>query len=378
MIVYLSCFFAMFLIPFLIFAYFQFFTNVENNIKNEFIRNNAIVQMIVILMLCGIFGCIFNSSITYNEVRNFYITKISHQERYSKKVVYYVSVYAGKDSKGNSKYRRVRRTRTDYFGPYFNAYSNSGNVFSISEKEYNKWKEIWGEKYIKTIVGSSAFPSFPISGKYFEAYWNGKFESIYPKPEIHKYKNVLRNSNSVFGFKYGNGIKHPVDNGNISGIISEIALSEKECSEFANFNALKGNIKQVHIITVITKNKSNNMIETINKWGGLNKNELAVFIGVDNNKNIIWTDAHSWMDNTKCQNSIRDKIINLKTFNAKSIREIYSDCLNYWQRKEFKDFDYIKVKTPVSCIIVFVFTTILFFVWNFFIFFLGSVPNMGR
>lgn len=303
--------------------------------------------------LCCFFFLAIYSSITYNEIRNYYITKISHQERYSKKVVYYVSVYAGRDSKGNAKYRRERRTRTDYFGPYFTAYSNSGVEYPLTENEYNKWKKMWGEKHIKTIKGTSTLFTKSIDGKYFESTWNGIFEHIYPKPERHKYQNVLRNSNSVFGFNYGDGIIHPVDKGNMNGIISEISLSESEIAEFANFNAYNGGLHQIHVITLITKNKANNSLETINKWGGLNKNELAVFIGIDNDKNIIWTDAHSWMDNTKCQNLIRDNIICLKKFDATKIRKIYEDNLKFWKRKEFKDFNYIEIQLPASAKFVF-------------------------
>lgn len=360
MVVYPIIFIAIAIIPLVCALYFHFFTNIEYNSKNQKIRNNFIVLSVLMFFGLFLFCGLMMSSITHKEVRNFYITKISHQERYSKKIVYYVTVYAGKDSKGNSRYRRERRTKTEYYGPYYFAYSNSGMEYSITKEEYDKWKNIWGEKYIKTIQGSATFFTKPLDGKYFESFFDGKFENVYPKPEVHLYKNVLRNSNSVFGYKYGDGIKHPVDNGNTNGIISEISLTEKEIAEFANFNAIKGSLKQIHIITLITKNKANNALEMINKWGGLNKNELAVFIGVDNDKNIIWTDAHSWMDNTKCQNLIRDQIMMLKKFDANSIRNIYDDNIKYWNRKEFKDFDYINVTVPISCKIAFYIAVIIF------------------
>lgn len=345
----------------------------KKHLKYENIKTHFIVLSIIVVFSTLLFCGVMFSSVTHREVRNYHITKISHQERYSKKIVYYVSVYAGRDSKGNSKYRRERRTRTDYFGPYFMAYSNSGNEYSISQDEYNKWKNLWGEKHIKTVKGSATFLVKPIDGKYFESFYDGKFEHTYPKPEIHLYKNVLRNSNSVFGFKYGNGIKHPVDSGNTNGVISEIHLTDKEIAEFVNFNAIKGNLKQIHIITLITKNKANNSLETINKWGGLNKNELAVFIGVDDNKNIIWTDAHSWMDNTKCQNLIRDQIMNLKTFDANKIRNIYDDNLKYWHRKEFKDFNYIEIAVPIPCKVIGIFTLFVLIGYLFFIVYKANI-----
>lgn len=360
MVVYPIIFITIAIIPLVCALYFHFFTNIEYNSKNQKIRDNFIVLSVLMFFGLLLFAGLMMSSITHKEVRNFYITKVSHQERYSEKVVYYVQVPNGKDSKGRTKYRSERRVKTVYHGPYFRACSTSGIEYSITKEEYDKWKNIWGEKYIKTIHGTAAFFTKPIDGKYYESFWDGKFENIYPKPEVHLYKNVLRNSNSVFGYKYGDGIKHPVDNGNTNGIISEISLTEKEIAEFANFNAIKGSLKQIHIITIITKNKANNALEMINKWGGLNKNELAVFIGVDNDKNIIWTDAHSWMDNTKCQNLIRDQIMMLKKFDANSIRNIYDDNIKYWNRKEFKDFDYINVSVPMSCKIAFYIAVIIF------------------
>lgn len=363
MVVYSILIGTLVLIPLACFLYYQFFKDVQYNNKNSLIRNNFIVLSLLMIVFGGLFFASFVSSITHKEVRNYYITKVSHQERYSQKVVYFVQVYAGQDSKGRSRYRTERRVKTSYHGPYYIAHSSSGREYTITHDEYNKWKNRWGEKYIKTVVGTSAFLTPAISGKYYESFYNGKMEDVFPKPEIHSYKNVLRNSNSIFGFKYGNGIKHPVDNGNTNGVISDINLNDTDIALFANFNAIKGNLKQIHIITIITKNKANNAVKTINNWGGLNKNELAVFIGIDDNKNIIWTDAHSWMDNTKCQNMIRDEIMLIKKFDAKLICNIYDKNLQYWKRKEFKDFNYIEIPLPNSCKTILIFSIILFLIY---------------
>lgn len=360
----------LFLIPLLVSIKYTQKTNKSYDVfyfkvkrKDEFIKNSAIIITILMVIFNVLFYASYHSSVMYREVRNYHIVKISHQEKYSKRVSYTVRIPCGRDKNGNTKYRTETRYRTDYLGPYFIAYSNSGNEFAITESEYNYWKNKWNtEKHIRTIKGTTAAFSKRMDGKYFEATWNNEFYDIYPKPEVHFYKNVLRNSNSVFGFKYGGDIKHPVDNGNTNGVISDISLTASETSEFAFLNALEGGRHQIHIITIITTNRADNSLETLNNWGGLNKNELAVFIGVDNNRNIIWCNTHSWMDNSKCEDAIRDRIVMLKIFDAAKIREIYQNNLKYWNRKQFKDFDYIEVKTPTSSVIIFWIGIIVFVV----------------
>lgn len=336
----------------------------ENNSylkKNEYLIKDTTIIISILVLICNIlFYACYYSSVMYKEIRNYHIIKISHQERYSKKVSYTVRVYAGRDSKGNARYRTETRYRTDYLGPYYIAYSSSGSEFKISESEYNYWKNKWKtEKHLHTIKGTATFGKTKLDGRYFETTWNKELYDIYPKPEVHLYKNVLRNSNSIFGFKYGDGIKHPVDNGNTNGVLSDISLNKSEISEFAFLNALVGAQRQIHIITYITTNRTDNALKTINNWGGLNKNELAVFIGVDKNRNIMWVHTESWMDNSKCEDAIRDQIMMIKIFDAKKIREIYQNNLKYWNRKQFKDFEYIEVKIPTSCVIIFYITVII-------------------
>ena len=258
----------------------------KKHLKYESIKIHFVVLSIIVVFSTLLFCGVMFSSVTHREVRNYHITKISHQERYSKKIVYYVSVYAGRDSKGNSKYRRERRTRTDYFGPYFMAYSNSGNEYSISQDEYNKWKNLWGEKHIKTVKGSAAFLVKPVDGKYFESFYDGKFEHTYPKPEVHLYKNVLRNSNSVFGFKYGNGIKHPVDSGNTNGVISEIYLTDKEIEIFEKIKEKDNpDIIQARIDQYLELCEQNKIMPTVSG--------LALSFGI--NRATLW----DWMTNTR-------------------------------------------------------------------------------
>lgn len=346
---------------FLVGTLFMFFKYLNNDINvEEKIKSLSTIFGIFILSLVTTWF-FSESSFYFKEVLNYKVTNVQHQEKWSEKVTYTVQVYAGSDRKGNAKYRTETRTRTDYHGPFYYAILETGEQRIISENEYNYWSSIWdNEKHISTKFGTAKWCDQKIDGRCFEASWNNKFEDIYHFPIISRYKNKVRKSNSVFKYSstYEDFGKHPVELNNADSIITfGTSVSNNDIALLNKVNAYYGYRKEIHIITVLIEDRDVNVVgDIINSWKGLNKNELVVFIGVDKYKNIKWCKVQSWLDNTKLHGIIEDGVILSKQFDSTKIKNIYMDnIMNNWERKSFKDFDYIRQSTePRYYVIAFV------------------------
>lgn len=339
-------------------TFFMFFKFLNNNRNME----NKLKTFCIITVICAIslFSCYFisESSYYFKEVLNYKVSSVKHQERWSEKVIYTVQVASGRDSKGNTTYRTETRTRTDYHGPFWYAMLENGKELSISESEYNHWRSVWNnEKHVSTKIGTAKWCDNKVDGKCFESYWTNEFKDIYPYPIISRYKNKIRKSNSVFKYSsnYENFGKHPVEQNNSDAIICfGTNVSNNDIELLNKVNAYLGYRKEIHIITILIANRDINIVnDIISSWQGLNKNELAVFIGVDNDKNIKWCYVQSWLDNTKLHGIIEDEIILSKKINIEKIKDIYMNNINNnWNRKQFKDFDYIRQSTELRYYVI--------------------------
>ena len=91
------------------------------------------------------------------------------------------------------------------------------------------------------------------------------------------------------------------------------------------------------------------VIETIindlkNAWNGVNKNELVICVGL-NEKQIAWCESASWMDNTTIHAKIRQDVFDLKNYDGIKIADIADgNVKKLWQRKHFRDFEYLSVQ----------------------------------
>lgn len=346
------CFSAFLLLALMIISTASWILMVKKfNVSNEFVKYLVPGLGFFILVFIVVLSIRVRQDY-YNEVWNFKVVKISHQERYSKVVSYTVQVPCGTDKKGHTKYRTETRYRTDYYGPYFNGYSESGNSFNISEENYISWKNRWeNEKHLKTINGSATGFTTPIDGRYFESEFNQKFEDIFSRPEIHSYKNLVRGSNSIFEKTKGASRyfkNHPTEDGNSSAYF-ELGSFIKEPQWLNNVNAHFGNKLQIHIITIFLKEKESHSVvdQILTEWDGLNKNELVIFIA-SNGKNSSWVEVRSWMENTTLHGMLADSIMKEKELNGMKLASIYLDKIpQKWQRKSFKDFEYIRTSVSI-------------------------------
>lgn len=276
---------------------------------------------------------------------NYKITKIEHQEQYTRHETR-TSTYTD----GNGNVHTKIEHYTARYGPYWYTYDELGNQRSVRQSDYEKWKAAWqNERKTGTIKGTSVGFSDCKDGDTFQCEWSGAFETMYPSYHTQRYLNKIRPSQSIF--KRGDirdktkQYPRPVDKdlGCIVCYDGTYTANAAEMLFMDRINAKLGVKYQVHCIIVVFGSDSNTdtVDDVLNYWGGCNKNELVVFVGIDPDRNIRWVRTESWCDNTEIHHRIDSALIG-SSFSVENIGQTIAENITFWNRKSFKDFDYIQ------------------------------------
>jgi hypothetical protein len=332
-------------------------------------RDELIINKMAIFITSSIFVCYITSGLIYlgatskanfNEVWNYRITQLQYYEAWNEKVscshpIYHTATHI--DSKGN-----ITTTTTivgyqhpydvDFHPEYWSAIDEYGNGHGSLEETYVNWKVFWKNEHFRDL--NRHYHSK--NGNMYYTDWPKTFDTIFPYSEIRTYENRVRVSNSVFN--YGEPTKEqlvrfprPADLGNTCPIISYgPKFSEIEEALMRKVNADLGVNKKVHNLILLFDTSADSMSvvsDVLTAWKGTNKNELVIFVGVDVNRNVVWCDVQSWVDNTEIHAIIRDKVITMKTFDFNKMASILlEEVPQYWVKKDFRVFSYISI--PIS------------------------------
>ena len=84
--------------------------------------------------------------------------------------------------------------------------------------------------------------------------------------------------------------------------------------------------------------------------GTSNKNELVVCLGMKDNTHIEWCNAFSWSDSPKIDLLTEQYFTENNTLDLKEYSNLVIENLNRgdWKRKEFSDFEYIRLELSNS------------------------------
>ena len=316
----------------------------------------SLASFIVSGVVCAILYWSAYAKLMDREVWHFKIMSICHQEEWTTEESYTVTIDDGDttDSEGHTHHHSHTETRyrTNHHGPYWTAQDERGIDHNINPHEYTSWAKIWSnEKQTGIHKGSSAGGDRSITGRIFGCKWTRDFDKIYPYSEINFYENKVRHCSSVFKGKEPTKeleakYPRPAEIGNTSSVIGYSAsLPTIDVQMIDRVNAHLGPKYLVHsILVILNKNADRSQVDDIlTAWRNVNKNELVTFICLDG-KTVKWCEVHSWMDNTTIHAAIRDVMID-GDFSAKK----YADTLmleipKHWFKKNFHDFDYLKVE----------------------------------
>jgi hypothetical protein len=323
----------------------------------------TVILTSLISLLMWVFGTL---NVWDCEVWNYKVVKIRHDEKWTEKERRTRQVACGTETyyTGSGKDRR-KHTRTKYktevyyvtetYGPYWKLTDEYGETHNTDEPTYNYWKNVWAnEQRIGEHKGSAAgFFDTPITGGIFESKWTNDFAKICPYADIHRYKNKVRYSHSVLKLqeptpellaKY----PRPADQGNTSPVISygspKIKISDDDVMLLRRVNASLGVQKRIHAMLIVFWDEPRTVVDDVlMAWRNPNKNELCTFISLGADRTVNWVEVHSWMDNTALHGTIEKGLAGEKFYMEKYADLLLKNCPRMWTKKDFRDFDYLRV-----------------------------------
>lgn len=232
--------------------------------------------------------------------------------------------------------------------------------FSDAPSVWNAASATFGAKFVDLNRHSTCM--FPKNGNKWEAEWNGDSITMLPYFRKHSYENRVQAAPTLFSFteidpKKTKVFDYPEQDGiEQSSILTEAQLpNHSRADDLLNYyNGKYGASKQCHAYLVVFKNKGPDAGRNQEAyWKGGGKNEIVTTVGVDNGGNILWAYVFSWSKEKMPNIVIRDSLMRMKTLDAyKVVDLIGQEGIKKFQRRHFKDFDYISVQPSTTAIVL--------------------------
>lgn len=309
-----------------------------------------------LLSLC-IHGCGTYMHSSFNECWNYKIVKVQYYEDWDEMVSCRHPVYCEtRDSKGNT-YRYIcgyqHAFDVDYHPEEWHAVDEYGTHHGIDRNTYDIWRKRWKTDHFIRLNRRY----YSNDGDMYEAGWTNKYDDIFPWSEIKQYENRVRVSKSVYSYtpvdkETQKKFTRPVDNNDTSPL-QAYGVPKYNHDEWALrlVNAENGPSKKVHTLVILFDASVYGMdtIETLKAaWQGPNKNELVICVGVvPSTYEVKWCDVFSWMDDTTIHAKIRQNIQASPNLNIQDLSKYLRSAIpQYWEKKNFHDFDYLSITLP--------------------------------
>ena len=281
-------------------------------------------------------------------------------------------VAVGTDEDGNTIYEEEEYDCS--YRQYHSEYWVYENNITHHEVPINKelFEKIRKQFNTKMVFVDMHRNYYRIDGDAQDYFWNGKRETIYTITIPNSYRNKVKASNSIFNFEkiskkeakqlglfeYPNIIEldqNPILNK------TNVYFTKNEIDAVKYVNGFYGGKKQFR--TYILLFNQSDGIEKANKqqsyWQGGNKNELVVCFGIKPDKTVDWCYAFSWEDSQKMAIKTMEQYRNNEKLQLEEFSEWLINNLNNWKRKEFADFEYIKITLSQGQLIALFILTLL-------------------
>lgn len=281
-----------------------------------------------------------------------------------------------RDSKGNCRggYEEYQcgykhAYDVDYHSEYWEVTTASGNSSNISQAEFNRYVNKWGNKSF--VDKHRDYHS--IDGDWYVSTCPNDDSKIECFVTSHSYENRVQASHSVFNYPdveekdvafYGL-YDYPsiYENYKQIGILgpgdSTKAIAE---NKIQILNAKLGPKKQVKVFVLVFKNKSDDVAYHQEcYWKGGNKNEFVVCIGVDNAMNVTWCRPFSFTEVQEVKVETRNYVESMGKLNLSKVSDfLYTEIDQKFKRKHFRDFSYLTVEPKGwQVILTFILTVVI-------------------
>jgi len=268
----------------------------------------------------------------------------------------------GVDSDGKPKTKTVEYdcSYRQYHPPYWVATTSMDTIVDIDEQDYNNIVKLFGNNELVDLHRHF----YTIDGNKYVTKWPGTDRTLQPYYTYHRYTNKVRNTNNVFSYPTvedkSNLYEYPrlADKLNDPAILGQANGISEADRLLQVYNAKMGAVKQIRIWILLFHNLPRTIgVDQESYWKGGHKNELIICIGLNDN-GTQWCHPICWSpDNTTTNEvlkiDIRNYVEQQKRFDlVKTVEYITQSATSKFQRKQFKEFDYLEVTTPVWPVIL--------------------------
>jgi len=287
-----------------------------------------------------------------------WITKIVHTEDWNEYVHQTCTRTVG--SGKNARTETYDCSYVRYHPEQWIAYDSNGLNYSVSEGMYKNWAGIWGWSKTGHISG------YTNSADVFTTFYDNVPAHLRPSVTIHRYTNKVAASNSVFNFRKLSE-QEIEDNALFDYPKTEegycpSVLGYKNCPCFDRINSKLGKSKQIRVWILVFRGNMSQFELQKQYWRNGNKNELILCFGLGNDDTVRWSNLMTWCEqdefNAKVKRAMSDQI-GTKFDTCELAGRIEPLIKEGWVRKEFADFDYLKVSIPFYLTMIALLITLL-------------------
>lgn len=277
----------------------------------------------------------------------------------------------GTDSKGNPKYKTETYdcSYVDYHPEYWELLGSNGEQWQISKSEYNKIKAKFGNN---TFVDMRRY-YHTNDGDMYKSIWSGKDDSFIPIFSEHRYRNKVQASRGVFEYKQidkeTKALLHKFPN--LPDKFNDPPILGQHNQPAADkllqyYNAKLGARYQIRYWILLFKNQPRSIgLEQEALWKGGNKNEFVLCINTDSTNKPTWCHGFCWSPDGYAGNDImkiemRDFVESQEFLDLIPVVEkMVEETGQNWKRKQFAEFEYLKVDLPSWVIVLIYILTML-------------------
>ena len=287
----------------------------------------------------------------------------SHTETYA----------CGSDSDGRTKYCTRTYYTTEYrtHYPYWQAETNIEKNFNIKKEKYENLAQIMGGKQVSERIYKSGF----YSGDRNIYYYKNLSENIIPVNSVKRWSNRLKASPSIYSFakvsKDQENLLFPWPNGE-NHFDSGTLLGQSGGIDLFSWDVLASKVgpeKQANIIFVGFPSGSSSDLGQWQQalWAGGKKNDIVIAAALNGEK-AEWAFSFGWSENSQVFAEL-DSIVSTNPINNEILPKIEKAIIENYERKSWKDFDYISVEPPSWAFWVYplfmVVFQVLIFIWAY-------------
>jgi hypothetical protein len=345
---------------------------------------HALIMTAIGLAICGVVHLIAVSNMTNDkEMWSGQVTCAKHipawLEYYEYAVYrteYYTEEESYTDSKGNTCYRTVTKSRQvfDHWEPStrnhpekFIEYDTLDHSEDISKEFYNEIKGLFGNSESISSGTRSTWDhnSRMLSGDPNDYQTINSTNYVYPVHELRSWTNKIKAAPSVFSFSKvpegTNVYEYPeIDNRYVSNrLIGPIPISVRDWDQL---NATLGPMMKVNLIMINFGNKGEDMAEWQRaKWVGGKKNDIVMCYGTSGNNNKAdWVKIFGWSESELAKVQLQNVMLDHK-IDSTILPLIKDIIIKEYDIKDWSKFDYLSVEISWN------------YLWIIFIIHIGSI-----